>query len=25
VRGVFRDNLGPRQEAMSLMMTPENR
>jgi GTP cyclohydrolase I len=25
VRGVFRDNLGPRQEAMSLLMTPENR
>lgn len=25
VRGVFRDNLGPRQEAMSLLMNPENR
>ena len=25
VRGVFRDNLGPRQEAMSLLMTPETR
>jgi len=25
VRGVFRENLGPRQEAMSLLMTPENR
>jgi GTP cyclohydrolase I len=25
VRGVFRENLGPRQEAMSLLMAPENR
>jgi len=25
VRGVFRDNLGPRQEAMSLLMNPESR
>jgi GTP cyclohydrolase IA len=24
VRGVFRDNLGPRQEAMSLLMAPES-
>ena len=25
VRGVFRESLGPRQEAMSLLMTPETR
>ena len=25
VRGVFRENLGPRQEAMSLLMNPESR
>jgi GTP cyclohydrolase I len=25
VRGVFRESLGPRQEAMSLLMTPESR
>jgi GTP cyclohydrolase I len=25
VRGVFRENLGPRQEAMALLMNPENR
>jgi GTP cyclohydrolase I len=25
VRGVFRENLGPRQEAMSLLMAPETR
>jgi GTP cyclohydrolase I len=24
VRGVFRENLGPRQEAMSLLMAPES-